>query len=68
MKLTRTLTAGRYHVKITGNGADLTSLASQDALGVLISVNPTMPIVSLCGEVALQSCAPNTEGETLVCR
>ena len=68
MKLTRALTPGRYHVKITGDGADLTSLASQAALGVLISVNPTTPIVTLCGEVALQSCAPNTEGETLVCR
>ena len=68
MKLTRAVTPGRYHVKITGQGADLTTLGSLGSLGVLVSVNPAMPIVSLCGEAALQSCEANTDGATLVCR
>jgi len=70
VKLTRAVTPGRYHVKITGQDADLTSMASLQSLDVIVTVDPSPAVVDLCGEVALDEpgCAPNEDGSTLVCR
>lgn len=70
VKLTRAVTPGRYHYKITGQAADLTSLAALTALDVTVTIDPSPAVVSLCGEIALDDpgCALNEDGSTLVCR
>ena len=70
VQLKRALFPGRYHVKITGQLADFASQATLDAIKVLLVIDPTPPVVTLCGEASLASprCALNPDTGVLACK
>jgi uncharacterized delta-60 repeat protein len=70
VKLTRALTPGRYHVKITGQLGNFASLSSATSLQALLALDPSSSVVMLCGEAALTNpgCTLDQTTGVLACR
>jgi uncharacterized delta-60 repeat protein len=72
VRIVRSLTPGRYHVKFVGSGLDLSQLPLFGAMKVSVVLDPPYAVTGICGELAFagpdHACTLSDDQTTLVCK